>query len=265
MPQAVVCVKPIPDPKEWDRLSLDPETGVLKRAGISTVINPLDKNALEAALQLKDRFGWTVTVVSMAPPDTQKTLREALAMGADKVLMASDRALGGADTLATAYTLAALVRKAGDADMVFCGNMSLDGSTNQVVPQLAEFLGLPHASHVVGVETEDGSTFRVTVDLKDALLTLQHSGPMVLGLTKEANDPRLVSVMGIISAQSKPLEVFSAQDLDLDPEKIGQKGSPTIVSGLFMPEIKRRREILSGEPEEVVDRLIDGLREMGVL
>ncbi len=265
MPQAVVCVKPIPDPKEWERLSLDPETGVLKRAGISTVINPLDKNALEAALQLKDSFGWTVTVVSMAPPDTQKTLREALAMGADKVLMASDRALGGADTLATAYTLAGLVKRAGEVDMVFCGNMSLDGSTNQVVPQLAEFLDLPHASHVVKVASEDGKAFEVTVDLKDALLTLRHQGPMVLGLTKEANEPRLVSVMGIIASQSKPIEVFSADDLELDPERIGQQGSPTKVSGLFMPEIKRRREILQGDPEEVVDRLLEGLRETGVL
>jgi electron transfer flavoprotein beta subunit len=265
MPHAFVCVKPIPDPKEWDRLSLDPKTGVLKRAGISTVINSLDKNALEAALQLKDRFGWTVTVVSMAPPDAEKTLREALAMGADNVLMASDRALGGADTLATAYALAALVRRSGEANMVFCGNMSLDGSTNQVVPQLAEFLDLPHASHVVGIETEDGSTFEITVDLKDALLTLKHQGPMVLGLTKEANDPRLVSVMGIIAAQSKSIEVFSADDLELDPEKIGQKGSPTMVSGLFMPEIKRRREILRGDLEEVVERLVDGLRETGAL
>ena len=265
MPHAVVCVKPIPDPGEWDRLSLDPKTGVLKRAGISTVINPMDKNALESALQLKDRFGWTVTVVSMAPPDTQKTLREALAMGADNVLMASDRALGGADTLATAYTLAALVKRAGDVDMVFCGNMSLDGSTNQVVPQLAEFLDLPHASHVVEVDTEDGDTFRITVDLKDALLTLQHNGPMVLGLTRAANDPRLVSVMGIIASQSKPIDILSAEELGLDPERIGQKGSPTRVSGLFMPEIKRRREILEGEPEEVVGRLIEGLRETGVL
>jgi len=117
----------------------------------------------------------------------------------------------------------------------------------------------------VGVETEDGVTFRVTVDFKDALLTVKQNGPMVLGITKEANEPRLVSVMGIIAAQSKPIEVFSAEDLGLDPQRIGQAGSPTLVSGLFMPEIKRRREILQGEPEEVVARLIDGLRETGVL
>ena len=266
MPEAVVCVKPIPDPKYWDRLSLDPKTGVLRREGIPTVINPLDKHALEVALQLKDNFGWEVTVVSMAPPETTQTLREALAMGADRAYLASDRLLAGADTLATAYALAGLIKKkAPDFQLVLCGNMSLDGSTSQVAPQIAHYLEVPHITHVSKVETQDGSTFQVTMDLKLAQLVLEHQGPMVLAVTKEVNIPRLVNIMGILAAEKKPMEVLSASDLNLDPSKIGHEGSPTRVRNLFMPEIKRRREILKGEPEEVAEELVNRLHQVGML
>ena len=266
MPEAVVCVKPIPDPKHWDRLSLDPVTGVLRREGIPTVINPLDRHALEIALQLKDNFSWEVTVVSMAPPETTQTLREALAMGADRAFLASDRLLGGADTLATAYTLAGLIKKkAPNFQMILCGNMSLDGSTSQVAPQIAHFLGVPHITHVSKVETKDGITFKVTMDLKLAQLTLEHQGPGVLAVTKEVNLPRLVNIMGILAAEKKSLEVLSAADLELDLSKIGQSGSPTKVRSLFMPEIKRRRETIKGEPDEVAEELINRLHQVGML
>ena len=266
MPQAVVCVKPIPDPNHWDKLYLDPKTGVLRREGIPPVLNPLDKHALEVALQLKDRFGWEVTVVSMAPPDTVKALREALAMGADRVYLASDKVLAGADTLATAYTLSELIKKkASSFDLVVCGNMSLDGSTSQVPAQLAHYLGVSHVTHVTKVETDDAKTFKVTMDLKRSELILECITPFVLAVTKEVNIPRIPNVMGIIAAETKPLEIVSAEDLGLDLSKVGLEGSPTKVRGLFMPEIKRRREILKGDPEEVVEKLLDRLHEVGVL
>jgi len=266
MSRGVVCVKPIPDPKYWDRLSLDPEKGVLRREGIPTVINPLDKHALEVALDLKDRFGWEVVVVSMAPPDTLKTLREALAMGADRAFLASDRALAGADTLATAYTLAGLIKKvAKPYDLVLCGNMSLDGSTSQVAPQLAHFLGIPHITHVSKVETKDGKTFKVTMDLKEVQMEFSCETPLALAVTKEVNLPRLVNIMGILAAEAKPLEVLDAQDIGLDPSKIGQAGSPTRVRNLFKPEIKRRRKVIKGEPEKVVEELLNNLHQVGVL
>ena len=266
MSQAVVCVKPIPDPKHWEKLSLDPEKGTLKREGIPTVINPLDKHALEVALDLKDRFGWEVAVVSMAPPDTAKTLKEALAMGADRAFLASDRTLAGADTLATAYTLAGLIKKTCyPYDLVLCGNMSLDGSTSQVAPQLAHFLDIPHITHVCNIKTEDGETLRITMDLKEVQMTFTHNGPLVLAVTKEVNLPRLVNIMGILAAEAKPLEVLSASNIGLDPSKIGQDGSPTRVSNLFKPDIKRRREILKGEPEEIVEKLLNKLHQVGVL
>lgn len=267
MAEAVVCVKPIPDPKHWDKLSLDPKTGILKREGIPTVINPLDKHALEVALQLKDRFGWGVTVVSMAPPDTAKTLRETLAMGADRAFLASDRALAGADTLATAFTLATLIRKRVESfDLVLCGNMSLDGSTSQVAPQIAEHLDVPHVTHVSEVETENGETFQVAMELlKDTFIVVSHKCPMVLALTKKVNTPRLMNIMGILAAEKKPLEILDVQALNLDLSKVGQTGSPTSVRNLFTPEIKRRREILKGKPEEVVEQLLERLQQIGVL
>jgi len=266
MPNVVVCVKPIPDPRHWDRLFLDPETGVLKRAGIPPALNPLDKNALEVALQLKERFGWEVTVVSMAPPDTAKALREALAMGADRVYLASDKALAGADTLATAYTLAQLIRKkASPFHLVICGNISLDGSTSQVPAQIAHYLGIPHITHATHVETEDGQLFTITMNIKKGELVFRCTTPFLLAVTKDVNLPRLVNVMGIIAAETKPLEVIDARELELDLDKVGLKGSPTRVRGLFIPEIKRRREILTGEPEEVAEELLNKLHEAGVL
>ena len=115
------------------------------------------------------------------------------------------------------------------------------------------------------VETQDGSTFQVTMDLKLAQLVLEHQGPMVLAVTKEVSIPRLVNIMGILAAEKKPLEVLSASDLDLDPSKVGQEGSPTRVRNLFMPEIKRRREIIKGEPEEVAEELVNRLHQVGML
>jgi electron transfer flavoprotein beta subunit len=145
----VVCIKPVPDPKHWNKLSLDPETMLLKRGVIPAVINPLDRNAIEQAASIRAGSGGTISVVTMAPPDAQEQLAEAMAMGCDRAFLLSDAAFAGADTLATARTLAAAIRKIGRFDLVFCGAYSADGSTSQVGPRRTA--RLPDLTRAVGL------------------------------------------------------------------------------------------------------------------
>ena len=156
--RTVVCVKPVPDPKHWNRLELDPKTKTLIRKGIPGTINPLDRNALELALTLRDNEGGEVLVVTMAPPDAKPVLNEALAMGADRAVLLSDLAFAGADTLATAYVLSAGIKKLEEVDLVVCGDQTIDGGTAQVSAQVAEFLGVPNVMHVTAVDVAGAVT-----------------------------------------------------------------------------------------------------------
>ncbi|MCK9374548.1 MAG: electron transfer flavoprotein subunit beta/FixA family protein [Syntrophobacterales bacterium] len=142
MERVIVCLKPVPDPKAWDRLRMDPVTKTLVRDEIPNVINPLDKHALEAALEIKDAYGAEVVLLSMAPTPTLPVLREALAMGADRAVLLSDQWFAGSDTLATSRILATAIRRLEPFDLICCGNFTLDGSTAQVPSQIAELLGI---------------------------------------------------------------------------------------------------------------------------
>lgn len=147
----VVCLKQVPDTTV---VKIDPKTGTLIRDGVPSIINPEDKHALEAALQLKDNHGAHVTVVSMGPPQAKNALREALCMGADEAILLTDRAFGGADTLATSKTIAAAIKKL-DYDIIFGGRQAIDGDTAQVGPEIAEHLGIPQVTYVQDVKIEE--------------------------------------------------------------------------------------------------------------
>lgn len=157
----VVCIKPVPDPQYYDKVSIDPVTKRITREGIPTIINPVDKNGIEAALQLKKSYGGKVTVITMAPPNATENIKEALAMGADEGVLLSDRAFGGADTLATSYTLAKGIEKLGEFDIVFCGTESADGATAQVSSQLGEWLKVPHLWNVFNIEPQNEKSLKV--------------------------------------------------------------------------------------------------------
>ena len=148
----VVCMKQVPDTNE---VKIDPKTGTLIREGVPSIINPDDKNALEEALSLKDNHGAHVTVISMGPPQAEKALREALAMGADEAVLVSDRAFAGSDTLATSHTLVATIKKIG-YDVIFAGRQAIDGDTAQVGPEIAELLDLPQITYVESVDVIKG-------------------------------------------------------------------------------------------------------------
>ncbi|MBN1484823.1 MAG: electron transfer flavoprotein subunit beta/FixA family protein [Chloroflexia bacterium] len=261
----VVCVKPVPDPKQWSKLHLDPVTKVLRREGIETVLNPHDKHALEAALQIRQAHGGRIGVVSMAPPWTQEVLRETLALGADEVLLLSDRAFAGADTWATVPVLAAGIRRWGRPDLVLCGAESVDGSTGQVGPQLAHLLGYASLSYVCGLEEVSPERIIAHWQVEEGYAQVEVQLPAVLTVTRECNQPRGLNLMGVVQARNKPLTMLTAADLDLDLDRCGLGGSPTQMGDMWMPESGRRQVILEGETEEVIQELIRRLCQVAAL
>lgn len=244
----LVLVKPVPDPEKYNELRIDPETKRLVREGVQAVINPTDKNALEAALVLRDgRIAAgeesSVTVLSMAPEFSRDKLVECLAMGADDAYMLSDRAFGGADTYATSYVLAEGVKKiaeekGSDFDLILAGNESADGATAHVPVQMAEWLGMTHISRVCSIEAED-RTIRAVKRSEDVLLTFEGEGRAVLAVTRDINKPRLINAMGIVKARKKPLTIWTNADMKLDESLIGLKGSPTQPGRLITPDLGR--------------------------
>jgi electron transfer flavoprotein beta subunit len=260
----IVCVKPVPDPKHWNKLKLDPETMLLRRTVIPAVINALDRHAIEQAVSMHSRFGGTISVVTMAPPDAEEQLAEALAMGCDRAFLLSDPAFAGADTLATARTLAAAVRKIGRFDLVFCGAYSADGSTSQVGPQLAELLAIPDLTHAVALEVSD-DTLAARCQVEDGQVTYECGLPALVTFDREANTPRLPTMTGIMKAAQAGVVHWTAADLAIDPAAVGLRGSPTQMLNVFTPPLGRKGEILQGPPHEVACKLIAKLRAERVL
>ena len=265
MKRIIVCVKPVPDPKHWDRVSMDPDTQTLKREGIPSVINPLDRHALEAALSIREAKGGEVVLLSMAPPFAESTLREGLAMGADRSVLLSDPLFAGSDTLATAHILAAGCRWIGEFDLIFLGNLSIDGSTAQVCSQLAELLDLPSVMHVIGLDWQDNDSLVITQKIEHGYVKLGTRVPVVLSVRKELNKPRYISFSGILVAEAKEIQKLSNEELRIDETLIGLAGSPTKMAGLEIRRFEREKERLEGSPEEIVQKLVDRIYRFGVI
>ncbi len=261
----IVCIKPVPDPKEWGRLQMHPETKTLIREGIPTIMNPLDRNALEAALALKDEVGGEVRVVTMAPPFGRAVLREALAMGADSGVLVSDRIYAGSDTLATSLILSAAIRRMGDFDLVLCGNSSLDGSTAQVPSQLAEMLGIPNVMHVCRLVLDGPGGIRLSQRVEMGVVEMEAEAPLLLSFTKEVNKPRYTTFLGILEAESKEIEIWGNQELRLDPGSVGLRGSPTKMADLLLRRKTRQGERVVGDPEEAARRVAERLSQLGII
>ncbi len=254
----IVCVKQVPDTNE---VKIDPVKGTLIREGVPSILNPDDANALEAALELKDRDQTVnVAVITMGPPQASYMLRECLAMGADEAYLLSDRAFGGADTCATSTTLAAGIRKVGNVDIIFAGRQAIDGDTAQVGPQVAQRLGVPVVTYVQDIRIGDG---KVTVQrqMEDGYEVLEASAPCVLTCVKELNEPRYMSVGSIVDAYKKEITVWGHKDVDLDPSDCGLNASPTQVFRSFTPPQKGKGEMLSGTIQEMAAALTGKLAE----
>jgi electron transfer flavoprotein beta subunit len=257
----IVCLKPAPDPKRWDQIQLDPVTRALQRGGIPSVLGPLDKRALEEGLRIKEAHGGKVIAMAMAPPAAKDNLLEALAMGADEICLLSDRIFSGSDTWATSLVLAKGIERLGGFDLVLCGSTSLDGSTGHVGAQLAEFLGVMNVSQVMAIEEIEDGALRTKSMIESGYRIMTPPLPAVLTVTREINTPRFISLFGVIEAESKPFVTLSAAELGISPEEVGFGGSPTQTGEVFLPEMKRRAEILSGEPEAVVQEMLRKIRQ----
>ncbi|MBI5623789.1 MAG: electron transfer flavoprotein subunit beta/FixA family protein [Elusimicrobia bacterium] len=262
--RCIVLIKPVPDPALFGKLRLDPDTMLLRRDEVPSVLDPLDRGAIEAALGLRRRHGGKVAVITMAPPSASEQLLEALALGCDRAFLLTDKAFAGADTLATARTLAAGVRKAGRFDLVLCGAWSADGSTAQVGPQLAELLGLPDLVCASGVELRGGKVRAQCLRERGTAL-LEASRPAVVTVHAGSDAPRLAPLGGLPAALRSKVTVWSARDLGLKPGQVGLAGSPTRMLNVFVPSAARKGELLQGTADEVASQLLDRLRHERLL
>ena len=265
MLRIVVCVKAVPEPKAAEELKIDPETKALARLDIPLVINPLDRNALEAALIFKEREEAQITVISMGPPPAGDIVKECLALGADTGILLSDPAFAGADAFATAYTLARAIEKTGPVDLVLCGRASSDGATEWVGPELAVFLDLPVVTMVREFVQFGGTSWQVKADIEHGYRLVQVKLPAVFTVTQDLNSPRTLSFSGIIKSRKKEITTWGLEDLALEAESVGLKGSPTIVSNLELMESKRECQMIEGSLDEKVDLLIGKLVEAGAV
>ncbi|MFC1828615.1 electron transfer flavoprotein subunit beta/FixA family protein [Thermodesulfobacteriota bacterium] len=265
MLKIVVCVKAVPDPKESHRIKINPATKTLTRADVPLVLNLLDKNAMEAALQLKEQRDAHITVLSMGPPAAGNIVKECLALGADQGFLLTDRAFGGADAYATAYTLARGIEKIGAFDLVLCGMASSDGSTEWVGPMMATFLKVPVVTRVNEIVESGEEWWKVKASLENGYRLMQVKLPAVFTVTRELNIPKKLSFSGIVKARSKEITEWGIQQLGLSEETVGQKGSPTIVSNLATVDSKRTVELFTGTRDEKAEQLVQKLADAGVI
>jgi electron transfer flavoprotein beta subunit len=257
----VACIKQVPDAKD---VRIDPETCTLVRQGVESIVNPHDWYAVEAALRLRDEYGGKVTVMTMGPPQAEDALRETLALGVDEALLLSDRAFAGADTWATSLTLARAIIKLGPVDLVICGKQAIDGDTAQVGPGLAAHLDQPYTTYARRLELQDGGLLLAERLTDLGYEVVQMPLPAVVTVIREIGDPRMPGLKHKMRARKQEIPVWGAADLELNPEEVGLQGSFTQVVRVFSPPPRCDREMLTGEPEEQAEKLINLLKEAKV-
>lgn len=259
----VVCIKQVPDTNE---VKLDPKTNRLIRDGVPSIINHDDKAGIEAALQLRERVGGTVTVVCMGPPQADVALREALAMGCDEAYLLSAREFGGSDTCATAIIISSALKKIG-YDIVFTGRQAIDGDTAQVGPQIAENLGIPQVSYTEELIDVDDKTITVKRQYEDRYHIIEVKLPCLLTAIQELAEPRYMHAGGVIDAYAKDITVWGFEDLKdvINPDHIGLNGSPTKVVTSFGKMPKGAGTKLDVTPDEAVEAIIAKMEERHII
>ncbi len=260
--EIIVCVKQVPDTTE---VQIDPETGTLIREGVPSIVNPFDLNAVEAALQLRDEHGGSVTVVTMGPPQAKDALKECLAMGANEAVLCCDKEFAGADTWATSYTLAKAIETIGEYDLVLCGKEAIDGDTAQTGPGIAEQLGIPQVTYLQKIVKVEEDKMQVERVIDGGSETIEIPLPALMTCEKSLNEPRYATIKGTMKANKKEIPEYTAETISAKPESIGLKGSPTQVKKVFAPEKKKGGEVIEGEPEEAVKTLIERLKDTNVI
>ncbi len=248
--ELLVCIKQVPDTSE---IRLDPETNNLIRTGLPSIVNPYDMHALEAALSVKDQYeGSRVTVITMGPPQAEAALRECLALGADDAVLVTDRAFGGADTLATSYTIAMAIRHVERNmtrrfQMIFCGKQAIDGDTAQVGPQIAEELGIAQATYACELSVDEGAQKAIVKrEHENGYEVIEAPLPLLVTATAELNEPRQPGLWSSIYAKRYEISNLTLRDMpSIDESRIGLAGSPTRVRKVYQPPLRGRVEMIN--------------------
>ena len=257
----VVCVKQVPDTKGGVKFNPD---GTLDRGAMLTIMNPDDKAGLEAALRLKDKYGAEVTVITMGLPKAEDVLREAIAMGADKGILVTDRVLGGADTWATSQTLAGAIRNL-DYDLIITGRQAIDGDTAQVGPQISEHLNIPVISYAQKIDVE-GDSVIVERQFDDRYHVLKAKMPCLITALAELNEPRYMTPGGIFTSCNADITVWGRANLvDVEDSNLGLNGSPTKIAKASDKVRKGAGEKVTLDPTESVEYIMNKLKEKHVI
>ena len=259
----LVCVKQVPGSSN---VEVDPVTGVLKRSGIPSKINPYDLYAIETALSLTERFGGTVETLTMGPPQAGAVIRETVCMGVKSGTVLTDRKFAGADVLATAYTLSQGVRKCGEFDLILCGKQTTDGDTAQVGAEVAEYLEIPNVSNVLSIEDVREGRLYLTASLDEKIVTMSVAMPCLISVDGDINTPRLPSYKIKKSLTDEAVSFLTFADFaDQEESHYGLSGSATQVERIFPPEKVSRKQIVDADPETQSQVLYELLLEKKML
>lgn len=256
----LVCIKQVPG---TSKVEVDPVTGVLKRDGVDSKMNPYDLYALETALRMKERQGGLVKVICMGPPQAQEVIREAYMMGADEGALITDRRFGGADVLATSYTISQGVRKMGNFDMILCGKQTTDGDTAQVGPEMAEYLGIPHIANVLKIIELKEKSVVVEMDMPNTVEIAEIKFPCLLTVEKDIYQPRLPSYKKKLATKDREIKMITLDNFeDRDENRYGLNGSPTQVERIFPPSANDHREMWTGDEKDTSLKIANKLKEL---
>jgi len=259
MPTIIVCLKYAVDVTQ---IKVDPTTRKLITADAPRKISDFDKNALEEAIRIKEKFGGEVIALTASAEDASSALREALAMGADRAFLIKDSSLQNSDSLVTSHVLAKAIRKIGSFDLIICGEASIDSYSAQVGPRLAENLGIPVVTYVRKLSLEN-DVLVAERSLEDQSEVVKVKTPALVTVTKEINVPRVSTLMDVIKASKKELVTWSLSDLGVSSEEVG---AAVEIVDISAPKIERKKVKIEGEtPEEIAEKLVKALIQEGVI
>ena len=258
--EILVCIKQVPGS---NKVEVDPVTGVLKRTGADAKMNPYDLFALETGLRLREKYGGSVSVLTMGPPQAESILYEAFAMGADKGALITDRKFGGADVLATSYTLSQGIRKFGTFDLIICGLQTTDGDTAQVGPEVSEALNIPCVCNVRAIDKVENNHIVVDMEMSEDVEKLKVPFPCLITIQKDICEPRLPSYKKQKATANREISRYTLNDMaDKDEKHYGLNGSPTKVQKIFPPKSDKVQETWTGSSDELSEKICAALKKM---
>ncbi|MBU3195979.1 electron transfer flavoprotein subunit beta/FixA family protein [Clostridium algidicarnis] len=258
--EILVCIKQVPG---TSKVEVDPVTGVLKRDGVDSKMNPYDLYALETALKIKEQKGGLIKVISMGPPQAKDVIKEAYMMGADEGALVTDRKFAGADVLATSYTISQGVKKMGTFDIILCGKQTTDGDTAQVGPEMAEYLQIPHIANVLKIIEVKEKSIIVEMDMSNTVEIAEVQFPCLLTVEKDIFQPRLPSYRKKTATKDREIKIITLNDFeDKDENEYGLNGSPTQVERIFPPDINNNRENWTGNSTDLSFKITTKLKEL---